>query len=34
VRSVHSREPTLADAFIQLTGHSLVGATTAEENDR
>jgi len=34
VRSVHSREATLADAFIQLTGHSLVAAAAAdEEND-
>jgi ABC-2 type transport system ATP-binding protein len=33
VRSVHSREATLADAFIQLTGQSLVGAPADEEND-
>jgi ABC-2 type transport system ATP-binding protein len=33
VRSVHSREATLADAFIQLTGHSLVGAPGDEKND-
>jgi ABC-2 type transport system ATP-binding protein len=34
VRSVHSREPTLADAFIQLTGHSLVSPPADEEDDR
>ena len=32
VRSVHSREATLADAFIQLTGHSLAGAASAEDD--
>ena len=34
VRSIHSREPTLADVFIALTGHSLEDGPAGEEDDR
>jgi len=34
VRSIHSREPTLADAFIRLTGHDLVAGGDDDERDR
>jgi ABC-2 type transport system ATP-binding protein len=34
VRSIHSREPTLADVFIALTGRSLEDGRAGEEDDR
>jgi ABC-2 type transport system ATP-binding protein len=34
VRSIHSREPTLADVFIALTGRSLEDRPAGDEDDR
>jgi ABC-2 type transport system ATP-binding protein len=34
VRSIHSREPTLAEVFIALTGRSLEDGPAGEEGER